>query len=182
MTFSLALLALILAARNLLRAFLVTHALIWRVPPRKVRHLTSAALGVIGIFLAGTLLLRLVYGTQSASIAVWVVGLVLFAAVPAGIWLTCSLMLFPHPRGVTWRDVLPGSLLFGVGVELLHITTVLWFAPYLQAKSQTYGSIGAALAILVWAYLLGRVVTAAAALNAVLWRKAAPGAGDQRDS
>ena len=181
-TFSLAVLALILGARNLLRALLVTHALLWRVPPEKVRHLTSASMAVIGTFYAGTLLLRLVYGSQSASIAVWVVGLVLFTGVPAGIWLVCSLMLFPHSRGVTWRDVLPGSLLFGVGVELLHLTTVLWFAPYLQAKSQTYGSIGAALAILIWAYLLGRLVTAAAAVNAVLWRRSSPRPGDHRES
>jgi uncharacterized BrkB/YihY/UPF0761 family membrane protein len=57
-----------------------------------------------------------------------------------------------------------------VGVGILHVATVVWFAPYLDAKSQTYGAIGAAVAILVWAYLLGRVATAAPTLNAVLWR------------
>jgi uncharacterized BrkB/YihY/UPF0761 family membrane protein len=80
------------------------------------------------------------------------------------------LTFFPRLEGTSWRDLLPGSLLFGVGVGMLHAATVVWFAPYLQAKSQTYGAIGAAVAILVWAYLLGRVATAAPALNAVLWR------------
>ena len=169
-TFLLAMFALVLGARNLLGAFVITHALIWRVPPRTVRHLTTAGIGLIGVFLAASLLLRLVYRTQDAPLAVRIVALVLFTAVPAGIWLTSSLTFFPRPAGTTWRDLLPGSLLFGVGVGILHVATVVWFAPYLDAKSQTYGAIGAAVAILVWAYLLGRVATAAPTLNAVLWR------------
>lgn len=136
------------------------------------------AMAMIGIIFAATALARLVDGTQRASILAWAVGLVLFTAVPAGIWLACSLTVFPHPAGVTWRDMLPGALLFGIGVELLHLVTVVWFAPYLQAKSQTYGSIGAAIAILIWAYLLGRLVTAAAALDAVLCRKTPPPTGE----
>lgn len=169
-TFSLALLALVLAARNLYRALLLSHALIWRIPPAKARHPTTSGLALTGGLLGGTFVLRLVYGAHGTSIVLWVVGLVLFAAVPAGIWLFCSARVFPHPPDVGWRDVLPGALLFGVGVEALHLATILYFAPYLEAKSQTYGAIGAALAILLWAYLLGRLVTAAAALNAVLWR------------
>ena len=169
-TFLLAMFALVLGARNLLGAFVITHALIWRVPPRTVRHLTTAGIGLIGVFLAASLLLRLVYRTQDAPLAVRILALVLFTAVPAGIWLTSSLTFFPRPEGTTWRDLLPGSLLFGVGVGVLHVATVVWFAPYLDAKSQTYGAIGAAVAILVWAYLLGRVATAAPTLNAVLWR------------
>jgi uncharacterized BrkB/YihY/UPF0761 family membrane protein len=47
--------------------------------------------------------------------------------------------------------------------------TVVWIANSLESKSQTYGALGAALTILLWAYLLGRLITAAAALNTVLW-------------
>lgn len=178
-TFTLAVLALVLAARNLYRALRLTHALIWRVPATKARRTTSSGLALAGGLVAGTVLLRFVYGAQSASVAVWILGLVLFTAVPAGIWLICSLRVFPHSPEVTWRAVLPGALLFGVGVEALHLSTILWFAPYLEAKSKTYGAIGAALAILLWAYLLGRLVTAAAALNAVLWHM--PPSADQHD-
>jgi uncharacterized BrkB/YihY/UPF0761 family membrane protein len=171
-TFGFALFALVLGARNLLRALLVMHGLIWRVPVAKRRHLTGISLLAIAIFLAGTQVLRLVYGTRTVSILVWVVAVALFTVVPAAMWLLGSLVLFPRAEGTSWRDLVPGAVLFGVGVEGLHIATIVWFAPYLQSKSQTYGAIGAALAILVWAYLLGRVVTAAVALNAVLWRRA----------
>lgn len=167
-TLSLTVFALVLASRNLLRALLLTHALIWRIPAVKARHPTVSGLLLTGGLLVGTFLLRIVYGWEDSSFVGWVIGLVLFTTVPAGIWLLCSLRVFPHPPDVTWRTVLPGALVFGIGIEALHVATILWFAPYLEAKSQTYGAIGAALAILVWAYLLGRLVTAAAALNAVL--------------
>jgi uncharacterized BrkB/YihY/UPF0761 family membrane protein len=167
-TFALAVFALVLASRNLLRALLVTHALIWRLPGRKARHLTRAAFAVIGLFAVALAVLRLVSAMQSASALLLVAGLVLFVVVPAVVWLLCSITVFPHPPSLTWRAALPGALLFGVGVEALHLATVVWFAPYLESKSATYGAIGAAIAILLWAYLLGRLITASVALNAVL--------------
>ncbi len=170
-TFALAVVALVLGARNLIRALMVSHALIWRLPPRKVQHPTRAGLVVIGAFLVATLLIALVARVESTSPVVWLAGVVVVAVVGAAAWTVASLLLFPTAEDLTWRDVLPGSLLLGVGVEVLHLVTVIWFAPYLQSKSQTYGALGAALAILLWAYFLGRLITAAAALNAVLWRK-----------
>ena len=65
--------------------------------------------------------------------------------------------------------MLPGAVLFGVGVQLLHLVTVVWIAKSLESKSETYGALGAALTILLWAYLLGRLITAAASLNTVVW-------------
>ena len=167
-TFALAVFALILAARNLFRAVLITHALIWRLPPRKARHLTRAAFAFIGLFAIALGVLRLVSAMQRTSALLLVLGVLLFVLVPAAAWLLCSITVFPHPASFTWRAALPGALLFGVGVEALHLATVVWFAPYLESKSATYGAIGAAIAILLWAYLLGRLVTASVALNAVL--------------
>ena len=169
-TFALATVALISGSRNLIRVLVVAHALIWRVPPRKVRHLTGISVATTGVFLAGTVVVGLFARAQSASLLLRLVGLVVLIGLASAVWVGASLRLFPGPDDVTWRDVLPGAVLFGVGIEGLHIATVIWFAPYLQSKSQTYGAIGAALAILFWAYLLGRLITAAAALNAVLWR------------
>ena len=171
-TFILAAVALVLGARNLTRALVVTHLLIWRIPPRKVQHMTRISLALIGVALAGTAILGLL--TQAIFPAAWLAGLLLLVVIGSAAWAAASTLLFPRADGTTSRHVPPGSLLFGVGLEILHVATVVWFAPYLQTKSQTYGAIGAALAILVWAYLLGRIVTSAAALNAVLWRKTSP--------
>jgi uncharacterized BrkB/YihY/UPF0761 family membrane protein len=173
-TFILATAALVLGARNLTRALVVTHLLLWRVPARKVPHLTRTSVALIAVVIAATAVLGLLARARSASPAAWLAGLVLLIVISSGTWAAASILLFPRSEGTTWRHVLPGSLLFGVGIAILHIATVVWFAPYLQSKSQTYGAIGAALAILLWAYLLGRLITSAAAINAVLWHTHSP--------
>jgi uncharacterized BrkB/YihY/UPF0761 family membrane protein len=169
-TFLLAVVGLALGAWNLLRALLVSHALIWRIPMKRPRHMTLSVLSIIGAILLSNLLMGLLPRTRTGLVG-WIAVVVLLTVVIAGLWMAGSLRVFPHPEDATWRGVIPGALLFAFGVELLHVVTVVWFAPYLQSKSQTYGAIGAAFAILLWAYLLGRVITAAAALNAVMWDK-----------
>jgi uncharacterized BrkB/YihY/UPF0761 family membrane protein len=67
--------------------------------------------------------------------------------------------------------MLPGAVLVGIGTLLLHLVTVFWIAREVEHKSDTYGAIGVSLALLLWAYLLGRVIVAAASLNAALWRR-----------
>ena len=172
-TFSLAVVGLALGAWNLLRALLVSHALIWRIPMKQPRHMTLSVLSITGAVLLSNLLIGLLTRTR-AGLAGWIAGVVLFTAITGGVWMAGSLRVFPHPEDATWRGVIPGALLFAFGVELLHVATVVWFALYLQSKSQTYGAIGAAFAILLWAYLLGRVITGAAALNAVMWDRPPP--------
>ena len=179
-TFLVSLVALVTGARNFTRALWIAHALLWRVPLQKPAHPTRAGLLFIGIFVAATLLLRLTYALRSVSFIGFLVSIPLYAVVLAGVWLLCSGRLFPRPAGVTWRDVVPGAVLFGVGAQGLQVVTTLWIAPSTESKSETYGAIGAALTILLWAYIFGRLVTAAAALNATLWRRAAPRDPDHR--
>ena len=55
-----------------------------------------------------------------------------------------------------------------------------------ESKSDTYGAIGTAVALLLWAYLLGRLVVGSAALNASLWRRqesrSVPSSSDRVDT
>jgi uncharacterized BrkB/YihY/UPF0761 family membrane protein len=60
---------------------------------------------------------------------------------------------------------------FGVGFELLHLGTIIYFPHLIQSKSEVYGTIGIALAFLFWAYLIGRVITLGAVLNTALWAR-----------
>jgi len=176
-TFLVSLVALVTGARNFTRALWVAHALLWKVPLKKMAHPTRAGFAFIGLFVAATLLLRLTYALRSVSFLGFLVSIPLYAAVLAAVWLLCAARSFPRPAGVTWRDVLPGAVLFGVGAQALQVVTTLWIAPSTESKSATYGAIGAALTILLWAYILGRLVTAAAALNATLWRGRSLGHG-----
>ncbi len=175
-TFAVAVVALLTGSRNLLKALWVTHALIWKVPLQKLRHPTRAVFAFIGVFMAAIVLIRLAHAMRGLSFVAWVLGLALYTLVPASVWLVCSSRLFPACPGVTWRNVLPGAIAFGAGTQVLHLVTVFWVARSMAAKSAAYGAIGAALTILVWAYLLGLLVTSAAALNAALWHSPAPDA------
>lgn len=178
-TFLVSLVAVLIGARNFTRALWVANALLWNVPLRKMAHPTRAGLAFIGLFVAATLLLRLTYALRTVSFMGFLVSIPLYAAVLAAVWLLCAARLFPRPAGVTWRDVLPGAVLFGVGAQALQVVTTLWIAPSTESKSATYGAIGAALTILLWAYILGRLVTGAAALNATLWRSRPDGPDDR---
>ena len=135
----------------------------------KVKRLMLQALLAIVTTSALIVLVRLVAALADVSIALWVASMVLLVVVPGSLWLWLSANVFPSAPGTTWRDMLPGAVLFGIGVQVLHIVTVVWIARSLESKSETYGALGAALTILLWAYLLGRLVTAAASLNTVVW-------------
>ena len=58
-----------------------------------------------------------------------------------------------------------------IGVLGLHLVTVYWIAHEVESKTDTYGAIGAALAILLWSYLLGRLITLSAVVNASQWQR-----------
>jgi uncharacterized BrkB/YihY/UPF0761 family membrane protein len=169
-TLGIAVFALLAGARNLLKALWVSHALLWKVGVRRINRATVGTFALIGILALVLFVLRVVNGLQSVSFAGWLVGLVLFTAVPAALWFWASLRVFPRAPDATWRDLWLGAVVFGVGVELLQLATVLWLSRSIESKSTTYGAIGAALSLLLWAYLLGRLVTTVIALNAAVWR------------
>ncbi len=168
-TLTLATWALVSGARTLVKCLRAVHMLIWQVELEKTRHLTLLALAAIVATTVLAAIVRLVGLIQRESIVLWAFSVVVLVAVPAALWLLCTLRIFPSAPGVTWRDLLPGALFLGIGVQVLHVFTVVWIARSLESKSETYGAMGAALTILLWAYLLGRLVTGSATLSAVLW-------------
>jgi uncharacterized BrkB/YihY/UPF0761 family membrane protein len=163
--------ALISTSRSFLKVLFVAHVLAWRVPPVRPRHLLKAALVFILVVTSAFIALQLIARLRDRSLAGGLVAEVLFLAVPTSLWLLLSQRFFAHAADATWRDLLPGAVLVGVGVQVVHFVTIYWITHLLESKSQTYGAIGAALAILFWAYLLGRVFAAAAVLNAGTWQQ-----------
>ena len=132
---------------------------------------------ILGIVLFGA-------WTSKLEDRVGILGLIpmlLAGVVFAGVW---TFVQYHLPRAdVHWTKLIPGSVLVAVGVEGLQIVTVVWFTRYIESKSETYGAIGAALAILLWAYFLGRIVVSGAMLNAALYeqeQRGRPGAAPPR--
>jgi uncharacterized BrkB/YihY/UPF0761 family membrane protein len=162
-----------LAARSLLRTLRIVHGLVWRIKLPKQRRPLLAVLLVIGVATAGFVLTIAIDRLDRRSIVGFVAGIVVSIVIPAAAWALISLAL-PHAPHATWQDMIPGAALFGAASFFLHLFTVVWIAHVIQHKSQTYGAIAAALAVLLWTYVLGRIITASAVLNRTTYQRTQP--------
>jgi uncharacterized BrkB/YihY/UPF0761 family membrane protein len=169
--------ALIKGGRSLLKTLRTIHGLVWHVRvPRATRPMRQVGVMIALItivLLANAMITRIpkvIIGERLMLIGAFIV-------VPFGFWLIMS-MLLPHAAGADTKDLLPGAVLFGVGAFAMHLFTIYYVSYSMQKKSDLYGAIGAALTLLLWAYVLGRLMTASAVLNASIWARAHP---PQRD-
>ncbi len=95
-------------------------------------------------------------------------------------WLIATLtsiaviaLIYHHavPRTQPWHSVMPGALL----ATILWFSTTVLFRAYLQHFGDfatIYGSLGVAMALLVWMYLISLVVLVGAEFNALLFPRA----------
>jgi membrane protein len=162
--------ALLLATRSLLKVLRIVHALVWQTRPGKPPSMLRAA-GVLVLVVTFALAVSALIGRlRTESVVAGLIATLLFAAIPCAVWLFVSWHM-PHAPDVPWTALLPGAVVFGVGLEILHVVTVYWIASQVEHKTDTYGAIGFALALLLWAYLLGRLITSAAVINETLWSR-----------
>jgi membrane protein len=82
-------------------------------------------------------------------------------------------LIYHHavPRTQPWHSVLPGALLATV---MWYGTTTLfgWYLRHYADYSLIYGSLGVAIALLVWMYLISVVILIGAEFNAMLFPRA----------
>ena len=147
----------------------IVHSLVWDVPRTKLVSANRASLAFIGIVTVALALSYVVAAVQERSSIGGVPALILFTLVPFLGWWYVSWRM-PH-RNCPLIALAPGAALFAIGTEILYVVTVVWFPNYLEGKSELYGTIGLSVAFLLWAYLVGRLITLAAVLNAALWRR-----------
>jgi uncharacterized BrkB/YihY/UPF0761 family membrane protein len=149
------------------RALVLAHALAWQLKPQRIRR----PLLVIGIFNG----LFVLSALSSAGLA-WlqeqlgasaILGSVIALAISTAIVLS-AMWLLPR-RATSVRDLLPGALLVSVGAQLVNVAVVFYFAPRLGRSEETYGAFGAAATMLIWLYVISRLITVAAFLNSTLW-------------
>jgi uncharacterized BrkB/YihY/UPF0761 family membrane protein len=162
--------ALLLATRALLKVLRIVHALVWHTRAGKPPSMMRAAGVLVLVVTLALAVTALVAQLRGESFLLGLIATLLFVAVPCGVWLAVSWYM-PHQREVPWTALLPGAVFFGIGMEVLHLVTVYWISGQLEHKTDTYGAIGFALALLLWAYLLGRLVTSAAVINETLWSR-----------
>jgi uncharacterized BrkB/YihY/UPF0761 family membrane protein len=78
--------------------------------------------------------------------------------------------LLPRPS-VHWTAVLPGAITIGLGLQAIHLVNVYFISYRISTSSETYGALGAAAAILLSLFLIGRLFVAGVILNATLWER-----------
>lgn len=163
---------LLLATSSVLRTLLVSFRLVWTelrsAVPRPTAKVTLQLAAVLLGFVACSAL------ASAAREASGLVGLlaILVIPIPYGLlWLLTSARL-PH-GGVPWPGLIPGAIVFGIGVELLHLVTAYGLAPAAQSKQGTYGSLGIAAALLLGLFFVSRLIVATAVVNATLWERRA---------
>ena len=164
-----ALYGLYVASSGGAKAVLAVHSLAWGLPPQRPRRSWVTALGFTGFAFAAVALATFENWLQTESGRLGLGFRLLMIVVLVAYWLGASLLL-PHAEG-PWTMLLPGALLFAVGTQLIHLVTVFYLADRVTNASELYGALGAAAAILLWLYLIGRLVVGAAVLNATLWER-----------
>jgi uncharacterized BrkB/YihY/UPF0761 family membrane protein len=162
--------ALLLATRALLKVLRIVHALVWHTQPGKPPSMIRAAGVLVLVVTAGLALAALIAELRGESTGLGLAVTLLFISVPLCVWVGVSWYM-PHAPDVPWTALVPGAVVFAVGLEVLHLVTVYWISSQVMHKTETYGAIGFALALLLWAYLLGRLITSAAVVNETLWSR-----------
>ena len=84
-------------------------------------------------------------------------------AIYGALWLVASLRL-PH-ADCPWTALVPGAVLLSAGAQVLHLVTVYYLTDKLHSSSELYGALGAAAAVLLWLFLIGRLIVASALLE-----------------
>ena len=60
-------------------------------------------------------------------------------------------------------------MLAGLGMILVQVFVSIYLAPRLESQPQLYGALGGATVLLLWLYIVARLIVSAAFLNATLW-------------
>jgi len=137
-------------------------------PLKASLSMTGFFLGVLAVQWAAN---RLQSGPFGVDVLVFV--LAALALVALFIWLLSALPRHDH---VPWTAMVPGAVLVTVGLLILRLVTIVYFAGRLESADDLYGGLGLAAVFLAWLYLIGRILVASISLNATLWR------GTERES
>lgn len=151
------------------KALQVAYALAWGVERPRMRKPFHAMFVFNGLFLAAAAgAVGLTWLREALGLGA-LIGVIATLALTTGLALVV-MSLLPN-RAERWQDLLPGALLLAVGSQLIHVAVVFYFAPKLERSSEFYGVLGVSAVLLVWLYILARLATAAAFLNATVWER-----------
>ena len=150
---------------------IVWHGALQRQPGLLKRRLRAfMLLGVLGVGLIATTVL----GGWAAAAPIGGLGRPLGFLVTIAANMTLLLVMYQVsiPDHQDWRRLLPGAVLGGVGLTILHAVGGWYIARVVAGASDTYGTFAVVLGLLTWVNLTGKLTIWPAELNAVLNERA----------
>jgi uncharacterized BrkB/YihY/UPF0761 family membrane protein len=158
---------LVYVTRVLFRAIAIVHALAWEGSAAGVKVRARPLEIFAAAIFAQLLLVTGVGAVAHQSTVGGLVALLALVGALAGLWLVVSLQL--SHANARWTELIPGSLLYAIGMIGVQVWNILVLGQLIQSKSSTYGALGMAAALLLGFFLMGRVIVLAAVLNATLY-------------
>lgn len=156
------------AGRGVYRGVRLVSELAWdaRAPRGNplVGSLAVTGFGLIAIAMQA-LLPKAFSALAVPSVIAFLLGLILASVL--SVWL---LSLLPR-ADAPWPAVLPGAVMFGVGIRVLGLAASTYFAVRLDRTSDLYGALGVAIVMMLYLFVLARLFVAAQFLNATLYRR-----------
>jgi uncharacterized BrkB/YihY/UPF0761 family membrane protein len=163
--------ALLLASRSMVKALRLTYGAAWELGRVRSRDTTKAGLVFLGLVTGAVVATGLArQSREGADAAGWVVTVLVVFAIYLATWIVACVLL-PHAADAGWKAMVPGAVLFALGAQVIHIAVVVWFVPRIDSATARYGALGIAILLLGSVYLLGRLMVAAAFLNATMWSR-----------
>jgi membrane protein len=158
------------AGRSVVKAVRLSASVLWGLEPGPLRASTVASLSFTAIVIGLAFLPPLLRSASDVSFGLRVIAeLAMLGGMTLLAWWTQTLL--PHQPLSSRRALLPGAILFAIGIDLMRLFTQIYLADRLGRVDDLYGSIGFATVFMAWLYLAGRLVVAAIALNATRWRR-----------
>lgn len=151
----------------LLKALTVAHAHIWHTSASRIKHKPRAVAELLGVILVAVAATSAASVVRNRSPGLGVAAMASVVLIYAGMWLVLSARL-PH-GGAPLTRLVPGAIVFGVGLQAMHLLVVYYLARRVAHASLWYGSLGTAATLLFGLFLGARLIVAATVLNATLW-------------
>jgi uncharacterized BrkB/YihY/UPF0761 family membrane protein len=152
------------------RALYVSSVLAWRLDPVRLQRPLRASVVFTGIVFAAVALglgaewVR--HHAPSTGILALLGAGALYAVAAVGVF-----WVLPHGPILSWRSLLPGAIEVAVGLTAIQVVVVLYLAAKLEHSPKLYGTLGASTVVLLWLFLLARLVIAGMFFNATLERR-----------
>lgn len=158
--------ATLYAGIGTVRVLRISHAAAWGMRPARGGNPLKGSVWMLAV-VGGTLVVSALVGwLRHVSFAGGLLTTLAMTGLYFGVWMAVSHHL-PN-RAATPRALVPGALVMALGIEGLHLFTVYYLAGRAERATSVYGTIGAALTLLLWLFIIARLMVGGAILNAEL--------------